>query len=295
MRRWLVFFVLGILIHSASYAAVVEPLRIRHLKPQSNEDIRNSYFVSLLDAAMEATKGEYGPYQLSESDEFVYQSRVFWLLENNRDFDVAWSMTSPEREDKVRPIRIPLMKGLLGVRLFIIRDDRSDRFSSVESLDDLRELTALQGHDWPDTKILSANKIPVRTIPQYSEMFKQISQGRFDYFPRGVLEIYGELEATPYRNLIAESHLVLTYPAPIYFFVSKDNHVLAERLEKGLRVLIANGEFDRLFREHPAHRKALQEMQLDKRRVLRLRNPSLSPETPLDEADLWWDVSLFLR
>ncbi|OZG70277.1 hypothetical protein BTA51_27020 [Hahella sp. CCB-MM4] len=280
---------------SASCVVAAEPLRIRHLKPQSNEDIRNSYFVSLLQAAMEITKEEYGPYELSESNEFVYQSRVFWLLENQREFDVAWSMTSSEREEKVKPIRIPLMKGLLGVRLFIIRDDRRDKFSSVESLDDLRKLTALQGHDWPDTKILSANKLPVRTIPQYSEMFKQISQGRFDYFPRGVLEIYGELEATPYHNLIAEPHLLLTYPAPIYFFVNKDNKVLAERLEKGLRELIANGEFDRLFREHPAHRKALQDMQLEKRRVLRLSNPGLTPETPLDEPDLWWDVSLFSK
>ncbi|WP_020408021.1 substrate-binding periplasmic protein [Hahella ganghwensis] len=294
MWRLIVSLLLGALMTAVLSAQAADPMNIRHLKPQSEEDIRNSYFISLLGAAMEVTKGEFGPYTLTESQEFVYQSRVFWLLENNRGFDVAWSMTSQEREDKVRPIRIPLMKGLLGVRLFIIREDRRERFSQIHSLEDLKDYTALQGHDWPDTKILSANRLPVRTIPQYSEMFKQISLGKYDYFPRGVLEIYGELETTPYDNLIAEPHLVLTYPAPIYFFVSKQNERLAERLEKGLRMLIANGEFDRLFLEHPVHRKALKEMQLDKRQVLRIRNPDLSEETPLDEPELWWDESLFI-
>ena len=268
---------------------------VRHPRPQTVNDTRNAYFTDLLQAALKVTQEEFGELTLQASRDFVYQSRVLWLLEQGREFDVTWTMTSSEREQQVLPIRIPLMKGLLGVRLAIINDKNIDKFANIKSLEDLRGLTALQGHDWPDTKILHANGLQVKTAPQYSEMFRLISRGRYDYFPRGVLEIFAELETTPYKNLIAEPNLVITYPSPIYFFVNKDNKPLARRLEKGLRLLIDSGEFDRLFREHPNHVKALAAMNLEQRRVIRLKNPDLPPETPLDDATLWWDVSLFVR
>ncbi|WP_020410581.1 hypothetical protein [Hahella ganghwensis] len=83
-------------------------------------------------------------------------------------------------------------------------------------------------------------------------------------------------------------------PAPVYFFVSPDNEALAERLQTGLRRLILNGEFDRLLTGHVSHQQAFKQMQLEKRTIIRLRNPDLPPETPLDDASLWWDQSLFI-
>ncbi len=268
---------------------------VRHPRAQSVTDTRNAYFTDLLQAALDVTRKEYGDASLQESREFVYQSRVLWLLEQGRVFDVAWTMTSSEREQNALPIRIPLMKGLLGVRLAIINKSNLSKFAGVHTLEDLRGYTALQGHDWPDTKILNANGLQVKTAPQYSEMFRLISRGRYDYFPRGVLEIFSELESTTFTNLIAEPNLVLTYPAPVYFFVSNNNKPLANRLEKGLRQLLASGEFDRLLRGHPNHVKALAAMNLEKRRVIRLKNPDLPPQTPLDDPALWWDARLFIR
>ncbi|MCX4029761.1 hypothetical protein H0A36_18915 [Endozoicomonas sp. SM1973] len=59
------------------------------------------------------------------------QSRAFLSL--GRQLDVVWSMTSIERETLFTPVRIPLLKGLLGHRIFIIRNGEEQRFEGIVS------------------------------------------------------------------------------------------------------------------------------------------------------------------
>ena len=81
---------------------------------------------------------------------------------------------------------------------------------------------------------------------------------------------------------------MLYYPTAEYFFVNRDNVALAERIERGLRRALADGSFDRLFREHPVNATAFGKSNILKRRIIRLDNPLLPPETPFDQAELWW-------
>jgi hypothetical protein len=80
---------------------------------------------------------------------------------------------------------------------------------------------------------------------------------------------------------------MIHYPLPIYFWFARNpqGDKLAERLEEGLRAMIADGAYDSIFWKY--NRTALQGLGLPRRRVLRLDNPLLPPDTPLNDARLW--------
>jgi hypothetical protein len=260
---------------------------IRHLRGEVPDDTRNAYFLAMLQLALEKT-AEQGDFQLQPAAEAMPQSRALQRLSDNDGIDVVWSMTSIDREKQNRPIRIPLLKGLMGYRLLIIRAEDQSWFRRVQTIDQLRELRAGQGHDWPDTEILRANGLAVEGAVDYDGLFRMLQLGRFDYLPRAINEPWEELALRPGRGLAVEEGLMLYYPTAEYFFVHRDNNALADRIELGLRRAIADGSFDKLFREHPVNANAFGKANILKRRIIRLDNPLLPPETPFDQAELWW-------
>ena len=278
----LAFFLLMLLASPLSAEMV-----IRHLSGESALDARNEYFLAMLELALEKT-ADQGDWTLQPADQVVPQSLALQRLSNNDGIDVVWSMTSIEREKQNRAIRIPLMKGLMGYRLLIIRAEDQQWFRRLQTIDELRELRAGQGHDWPDTEILRANGLAVEGEEEYDSLFSLLQQGRFDYLPRAINEPWEELAARPNMDLMVEQGLLLYYPTAEYFFVNRQNTVLAERLEKGLRLAIEDGSFDKLFREHPINANAFGKANLLRRRIIRLDNPLLPKDTPFADKQLWW-------
>lgn len=141
---------------------------------------------------------------------------------------------------------------------------------------------------WPDSKILKASGISVVKSTGYSTLFSMLEGERFDYFPRGVNEPWAEVKAHKEKNLEVEKTLIIQYPAPIYFFVNKNNHKLAFRIERGLRMAIADGSFERLFRSHPANEEVFTLANIQNRRIFKLKNPLLPSQTPLHDESLWY-------
>lgn len=260
---------------------------IRHLRGEVPDDTRNAYFLAVLQLALEKT-ADQGDFELQPAAEAMPQSRALQRLSDGEGIDVVWSMTSIAREKQNRPIRIPLLKGLMGYRLLIIRAEDQSWFRRVHTIDQLRELRAGQGHDWPDTEILRANGLAVESTVDYDGLFRMLQLGRFDYLPRAINEPWEELALRPGRGLAVEEGLMLYYPTAEYFFVHRDNDALADRIELGLRRALADGSFDKLFHEHPVNANAFGKANILKRRIIRLDNPLLPPETPFDQATLWW-------
>ncbi|NQD36108.1 transporter substrate-binding domain-containing protein [Permianibacter sp. IMCC34836] len=281
--RLLQFLILALTI-SATDAAET---RIRYPRQEAVTDSRSDYFLSLLELALAKTRRSHGDYLLEAAAVGMQQDRALDSLIRNRGVEVVWTITSREREQQLRPIRIPLEKGLYGCRVLLIRAGEQARFDAVQSLADLATLVAGQGHDWPDTTILRANGLHVETNSNYASSFQMLALGRFDYFPRGVSEAPAELRQHAELNLALERRLLLYYPSAMYFFVNKDNDALAKRLEAGLRRALADGSFDALFRQHPAMREALSLLNQPDRRLLRLHNPLLPEQTPLADKTLW--------
>nr|WP_230409190.1 transporter substrate-binding domain-containing protein [Zooshikella harenae] len=262
---------------AGSFSSITIP-RPQH-QPSGDLDTRSDYFSSLLDKVLLITNDRYDPIKLTYHPTFFTQARTVRLLANGEELDVIWLMTDIQRETRLRPIRTPLMKGLLGVRCLVIRQSDKKRFESIKSIESLRKLLALQGHDWPDTKILRANYLLVLPVRHYHEAFSMLAKGRADYFPRGILEALPELESKKELSLTVANHLLITYRAPIYYFVNKQNSKLAERIELGLKRLIATKALDKHLKNYHGFELVNKLMKNHKTKLLKLYNPLLTTES----------------
>lgn len=245
------------------------------------------YPVRLLRMALERSGHDY---TLEASPVMMRQNRALAELQNGRVIDIAWTMASQERESMLLPIRIPLDMGLIGWRLLLVRERDVARFGAIRSAAQLQKLDALQGHDWPDTEILRANQYRVQTASDYAGMFRMLQSGRVDYFPRAVFEVWNEAVSFADHGLVVAPGVALHYPSAFYFFVHRDNTALAVALQRGLDSMRAEGSFARLFIDYYGDMVA--RSALDKRRIFELRNPLLSPATPLARRELWYRPTL---
>lgn len=256
---------------------------VRYPRRTDGDEFRSVYALAQLQLALDKAGSAL---RLQPSRYSMEQERALVNLEHNRHLDVAWSMTSLEREQRLLPVRIPLDKGLFGWRIALVPAQDMQRLNDVQGLDDLRQFIAGQGHDWPDTEILRAHGLPIKVSSSYGSLFRMLQAQRFDYFPRSVLEIWDELEHPRGKHLRADEHLLIRYPTALYFFVSKQRPDLAQTLQKGLEAALADGSFDQLFHQHFAAQ--LERAQLAQRTVIELNNPLLPAATPLQRDELWF-------
>lgn len=160
-------------------------------RPESDQDQHVNYPVALLRLALQQSGASY---TLRAGEHVFMQARALTELENNREIDVVWSMTSIEREERLLPIGIPIYKGLIGWRLLLVQQNKTARFQQIDNLEQLHSLTAGQGHDWPDTTILRKNGLKVYGASSYEGLFKMLAMGRIDYFPRSLIETWNEYQ-----------------------------------------------------------------------------------------------------
>jgi len=203
--------------------------------------------------------------------------------------DIMWAATDQDIENKLQPVRIPLLKGLLGHRIFLIHKGDQAKFDRVKTFADLQRIRLGQGTTWADTKILEANKLTVVKTNKYPSLLHMLDGGRFDAFPRGVQEPWSEVNSVQGLELEVEKRIMLVYKMPFYLFVSKDNKALAHDLEAGLTRAIEDGSFNDVFFNDPSVKDVLAKANMKNRRIFKLDNPTLSKETPVDRKELWFD------
>lgn len=252
-------------------ARAAEPLRITipQLPPSAQQHA--SYFPQLLSLALEKTSASDGPFEIRHYDQPMSGPRQFSELKNGGAINLIWDGTDARREAELLPVRISLLRELNDYRVFLIRRGTQARFRAVRGLDDLRRFNAGAGEGWPSTAVLRANGLPVVTSVTYEQLFTMLEAKRFDYMPRGVYEVW--YEQSQHGGLAIEESLFLHYRVPFYFFTSRSNPALAERVERGLKAALADGSFDRLFRSIPSFKRSLDEIQAGKRRVIELELP----------------------
>lgn len=247
------------------------PLRIvlPALQPSSKEHA--AYFPTLLRLALDKTVAADGPYTLNHFDQVLTSPRQAIELKNNGVINVMWDGSNEQRETELLPIRVSLLRQLNDYRVFLIRAEDRARFRAVDSLAALRRFEAGAGVNWPSTAILRANGLPVVTSIAYEYLFPMLAAKRFDYMPRGIYEAWYEQRAHASAGIVIETSIFLHYQVPFYFFVSRSNPALAERIERGLRIAQRDGSFDKLFNSIPAFRRSEAEIRAGKRRVIELK------------------------
>jgi hypothetical protein len=135
---------------------------------------------------------------------------------------------------------------------------------------------------------MRANGFSMVTSSSYENLFGMLIARRFDAFPRGLNEAQRELEARRhiYPQLAVERTLALYFPFPVYFWVNRNNVALARRIERGLRLALADGSFRKLFETY--HATEIAKLRREPRRVIQLDNPLLPPGTEPPDTGWWW-------
>lgn len=258
-----------LLAAATAWAAAPLELVIPALHQSAKEHA--AYFPQLLRLAMEKTAETDGPFVIRHFDGELTSPRQALELKMNGVINVMWDGTNAQREVELRPIRVSLLRELNDYRVFLIRKEDRATFAAIKSLDDLRKLNAGAGVNWPSTDILRANGLPVVTSITYKALFPMLKVKRFDYMPRGIYEAWYEQRMHANDGLVIEEGIFLHYRVPFYFFVSRENKALAERITRGLQLAQRDGSFDKLFNSFPAFQRSQAEIEAGKRRIFELK------------------------
>lgn len=263
--------------------------QVKTLQVNDSNDPNGAYAVSMIKLALDHMDTKYN---VNVGTENMTQARANEEVKNGK-LDLIWTTTDKATEEELEPIRIPLFKGLLGCRIFIINKKNQHKFDQVKTFEDLKKLTFGQGKTWADGKILEANGLTVIKTYKYDNLFFMVDGDRFDAFPRGVHEPFGEIEKRPNLNLGVENSILLIYKMDLYLYTRKENRKFAKELEAGFNKAIADGSFDQLFYSSPQVKDIMEKANMKNRKVFYLENPTLHKDTPLDRKELWADPKDF--
>jgi len=235
-----------------------------------NGDKQSEYFPKLLALALAKTEATDGPVDINVYHEALSGTRSVVELKHKNSIQVSWYGATAERMRELLPIKISLLRDLGEYRVLLIREQDQTKFSQVQTLEDLRKFTSGASAYWAVTSLLRDNHLPVKTVNDFSLLFPMLKAGRFDYISRNIIEVWAEAKALEKDGLVIEQELLLKGGAPLYFFVNKNNTVLADRIERGLNLALADGSFDELLCATPGFAEAAQEIKSNHRRVFDL-------------------------
>jgi hypothetical protein len=283
VRLWL----LGSLLLPLRWALALDVYTIDLNSSKSHYARR--HIQSLLTAALEASRAQYGPYELRVSPIHMERDRLLEQMRSGTLVNLSAQVTSAEWERALIPIRIPVDKGLAGYRVALIDSRQQALFSQVRTLDQLKAIPLGAGSQWSTTAVLRQAGFRVVQANSTVGLYSMLAAGRFLQFPRSLDEaLYEQVVYAPgFPTLVLERDLVVYFPLPRYFFLARGQERLAQRLSYGLGRLLDDGRFDRLFHEY--YDNVITQVGLRRRRVFSIPNPYLTPETPLANKALWYD------
>ena len=234
------------------------------------------YADELLNLALTLSAEKFGPFKIVQHKYQTVVGRQLLELEKGEWLSVAVSMPLPAWLEKADVVHFPIMKGLASYRMFFAHQAQQNKLADINSLTDLRSQVIGQGRGWSTAKILEDNGFSVMYGSTYETLFPMLEADRFQLLMRGVYEI--EAEHKVYRQTmpelsIADNIAVYTY-LPSYFFVSKKQPALTERLMFGLKKASDSGQCDKLFQRY--FNRALSMMQTKQRKIFYLNNTNIN-------------------
>lgn len=241
---------------------------------ESATDERRDYSKALLQLALEKTIAQYGPYKLVPSG-MMNAARSEKIAKNGgiENFIIKLSASKKRMEDMAF-INFPVDRGIVGYRVFFVSPKVKDRLKNVETLEQLQNFSIGQGIGWLDIDILNYNGFKVITGTTYEGLFRMVALGRFDLFPRGVNELYGEFEShRQIKDLVFDDSIALYYPLPRFFFTTKKNNKAVSRIAEGLSVAYKDGSFNKLWEKY--YLQSIEFVNLKHRKIIRIDNPFL--------------------
>ncbi|NLS12922.1 amino acid ABC transporter substrate-binding protein [Vibrio sp. SM6] len=206
-------------------------------------------------------------------------TRVYADLEADR-LDVYWTATSIELESRFAPVRFPIYRGMLGMRIGMIHQKDANMLANVRNKTDMMKYSICSGKTWSDTQILESNGFTIAKSLKYKNIFEMMLAGnRCHLFARGLMEPFNEMRTYPELPLAVDKHVMLRYQMPYMFFVNKNNPQLAAHLLQIIEEIFEDGTYEKLFFNEPEVKAVLAQANVSQRVVIELENPYLTEAT----------------
>ncbi|WP_417451907.1 hypothetical protein [Kordiimonas sp.] len=286
-----VFGLLWLLAAGACWPAKAETFRIAALPDQATFD---KYELGLLQVAISALPGEHEVVIVP----FDYnQGRALRALEaGTAPFDVYPTGYDVSREKRLRMVRFPLTRGLLGYRMLVILESSRQRFETIKTMDQLQaQITFGSGATWPDTPILrqAGFKVVTGTVHQ---LWGMLRNGRFIAFPRGMQEVFRDLALESSSDdtdpFVIEPNFLISYRFDEFFYLNTRDEHKAALIEEGLKAAFREGTLDAYFHGHPDIVAAFAELKAHPRRIFRIENQQQGVDIQNVPEDYWIDIKL---
>jgi ABC-type amino acid transport substrate-binding protein len=243
-------------------------------------DSRQEYEREVLSAALAATNKTHGAWNLTIDNTDYPAAEDEASVFRTKGFDIFGTVAGNQKlanEQKIL-IPLPLMKGLLGYRILIVRADEREKFGAIKTAKELQKLRLGIPSTWADAELFRQNGYPVVEKGGFDEIFTRLRNKEFDYVSFGANEVDGVFaeRAASAGQLVIEQSLLVYYPFPLVFYVNPKNKALAERVTQGLTRISSNGELDKIFKRYFG--KGLVHLKLNERQMIKLSNPMLPSE-----------------
>jgi ABC-type amino acid transport substrate-binding protein len=279
---YVIYFIVLILAIISTTSIAKELITINEIQGKSE---RHRYTQELLIAVLDSTIDSHGEY-IIQTLAHLNEPRTGAMLRRREGYgDIVQGATRKDWEAQLLPIKIPIMKGALGLRVLLIRKDMQPEFTAINSLEQLKQKLGGVTRYWSITEIFEHYKFNIVKTNRQDSMFAMLEKRRFDYVSRGINEILLEYQKFKPQNpnLHIETTLLVNIPLPVYFFVNPNKPHLAERIEVGLKEIINNGVLDSIFMKH--FKGKFQQLNLLERKVFELKNPNLTSPHYLYKSD----------
>ncbi len=241
-----------------------------------NSHYVTGYWDELVREALKITAEEYGEYDIRLYKEVIGNERHTAELLKGELINARVGVASDERHNTYIPVKIPLRKGLLNYRLLVAKKDEATKYSQIQTLDELKQFKFGLVDSWVTTGILTSSGFDVVPIIDSGRLLGMLAAGRYDLTLRGANEVFTELniDDPDGEKYAVVPNIGVYINSPTYIFISKQAPVLAERLQKGLEIMLDSGQFDEIFyRWHEDH---IANANLEQRSFIELNNPTLT-------------------
>lgn len=267
-----------LLILCTSSTAAKDVTRVRHYD-KGYSPLLQVYLTEVLKAALDKTEPEFGAYEIDFYSRHLSSNRSKIETERGALLDVLfsthWSGAFVNAENVIK-LEYPIFEGMLGLRRLVVTQARHVDFGQLQSREDFLRFSAGQGSSWTDIEVLKANGVKVVESQLFDGLFPMLSKHRFDYLPLSILEAQTALQdkGMQFDTLLLSDDVCLFYPMPFFLYVNAARPELAERLDKGLQLVLKDGTVERLFAQHFYYIKPFFTEGVTK--LVVLRNPIMS-------------------
>jgi len=245
------------------------------------------YEIGIIKLALEHTSGEHQLILVPMAN--TVQERVFNELEK-ANIDVFFSGYSKAREERFLQIDFPLTRGMLGNRVFLIKPEVQSIFNKVDSFESFKALISIgSGIGWPETRTFLKAGLKVYQA-SYEQLWKMLSNNRFEGFHRGVHEVQVELKQRENLGLILEEKIMLVLKFDYFTYVGKHDVERHRILSEGFARIVENGAFDSYFENHPTTRGIIDKIKPAQRLKFEISNPEIEALIERIPSHYWLDL-----